>query len=249
LSLEQSLEQQEQAWQERPLLRLVYLEWYRWLADRLSQVPGTSIELGSGIGKLRRVTGEKVELTDVELTPWVDRQVDALDLPYADGSLANIVMVDVFHHLADPARFLDEATRTLASGGRVLMVEPYCSPISTFFYERFHHERTDLHADVFAVDATSATGPMESNQALPTLAFYRHRNQTLGRWVDLSLIEERRFAFVVYPLTGGFSRRPFMPDWLYRPLRALEWCLRPFASLIAFRCLVVLERRAVSSSG
>jgi len=247
MSLEQSLEEQEQAWQERPLLRLVYLEWYRWLAERLSRVPGTSIELGSGIGKLRLVTGEKVVLTDVELTPWVDRQVDALDLPYGDGSLANIVMVDVFHHLADPARFLDEAARTLARGGRVLMVEPFCSLLSTFFYQRFHHERTDLSADVFEVDTMSATEPMESNQALPTLAFYRRRKETLGRWPELSLVEERRFAFVVYPLTGGFSRRPLMPAWLYRPLCGLEWCLRPLAGLIAFRCLVVLERRAVSS--
>ena len=243
MSLEQSLEQQEQAWKERRLLRVIYVEWYRWLADRLSQVPGESIELGSGIGKLRAVTGDKVVLTDVELTPWVDAKVDALHLPYQDGSLANIVMLDVFHHLADPARFLDEATRTLASGGRLLMVEPYCSPVSTFFYQHFHHERTDLSAEVFDVDLQSATGPMESNQALPTLAFYRHREETLRRWRQLALVEERRFAFFVYPLSGGFSRRPIVPASLYRPLSALEWCLQPLAPVLAFRCLVVLESR------
>src|SRR5204863_9678622 len=134
----------------------LYLEWYRTLADRLSPVAGRSIEVGSGIGKLRLVTGGRVVLTDVERTRWIDEQVDALRLPYEDGSLANIVMVDVFHHLADPGRFLDEASRTLASAGRVLMVEPYCSLLSTFFYQRFHHERTDLTADVFAVDTMSA---------------------------------------------------------------------------------------------
>ena len=185
-------------------------------------------------------------LTDVERTRWAAEQVDALQLPHADGSLANIVMVDVFHHLASPARFLDEATRTLAGGGRVVMIEPYCSPVSTFFYRRFHHERTDLDADVFAADERSASAPMESNQALPTLAFYRQRRETLRRWPSLALVEEKRFAFLLYPLSGGFSRRPVVPHRLFAPLRAVESGLAPLARLLAFRCLVVLERVAAT---
>jgi SAM-dependent methyltransferase len=243
MELEHTLEQQEQAWNRRPLLRRLYSDWYRRLADRLSPVAGESIELGSGIGKLRTVTGDRVRLTDVAQTRWADGQADALNLPYPDGSLANIVMVDVFHHLADPARFLDEATRTLQPGGRVLMVEPYCSPVSTFFYRRFHHERTDLSADVFAADTVSAADPLASNQALPTLAFYRRRTETLRRWDSLALVEEQRFAFFVYPLSGGFSRRPLVPAFLYTPLQALERRLQPLAPILAFRCLIVLERR------
>jgi SAM-dependent methyltransferase len=246
MGLELALEQQEAAWNERPLLRRVYCEWYRWIAERLSPVPGSSLELGSGIGKLKLVTGDRVALTDVEQTRWAPEQVDALNLPYADGSVANIVMVDVLHHVADPARFLDEATRTLATGGRLLMVEPYCSPVSTLFYTRFHHERTDLSADVFAADELSAAAPMESNQAIPTLLFYRRRGEALRRWPSLVLLEEKRFSFVLYPLSGGFSRRPLVPSGLYAPLRAVERCLSPLAPALAFRCLVVLERAAVT---
>ena len=72
-----------------------------------------------------------VVTTDVEPTPWADHVVDAERLPYGDGSLANLVLIDVFHHLADPAGFLDEASRTLAPGGRVVILDPYCSPVST----------------------------------------------------------------------------------------------------------------------
>jgi SAM-dependent methyltransferase len=245
--LERSLELQEQAWNDRPLLRAVYGEWYRWIIARLSPVAGHSIELGSGIGKLQLVAGERVMLTDVVKTRWVDQRVDALNLPYADGSVANIVMVDVFHHLADPARFLDEASRTLASGGRIVMVEPYCSPVSTVFYRRFHHERTDLSADPFAPDPVSASAPMESNQAIPTLAFFKRRGETLRRWPLLELFEEKRFACILYPLTGGFSRRSLVPYWLYQPLQAAERCAQPLASIMAFRCLVVLERNDAQS--
>lgn len=242
-ALEQALEHQERAWRERPLLRKVYLEWYRVMLDRLAPVPGRSIELGSGIGQLRGLAGDRVTLTDVAKTKWVEECVDALQLPDPDGALANIVMLDVFHHLADPARFLDEATRALRPGGRVVMVEPYCSPVSGLFYRRFHHERTDLDADPFAPDETTAAAPLDSNQARPTLVFYRHRAEFDQRWPKLQLVEERRFSFLTYPLTGGFSRRPILPGPLYPSLQFVERAFRPLAPLLAFRCLVVLERR------
>jgi SAM-dependent methyltransferase len=242
-SLVESLSEQERAWETRPLLRRLYHEWYRDIVARLAAVPGVSVELGSGIGRLRDVAGDRVELTDVEATPWAARAVDALALPYDDGAVANLAMLDVFHHLADPARFLDEADRVLAPGGRVIAVEPYCSPVSTPLYRRFHEERTDLDVDPFSADPGIAEAPFASNQALPTLVFYRRRDEFARRWPALRLVEERRFAFVLYPLSGGFSKPPLVPRLLVPPLELLERLLRPLAPLLAFRCLVVLEKR------
>lgn len=237
-----TLREQEQAWHERPLVRRLYLEWYRALFERLADVGGISVELGSGIGRLRDVAGTRVVLTDVEPTPWSDETVDALHLPYADGSLANIVMLDVFHHLADPARFLDEVARTLAPGGRLLLIEPYCSPVSTPLYRGFHHERTDISADPFAVDPSVARAAFDSNQAVPTLVFFRRLTELGRRWPELRIVERKRFAFVVYPLSGGFTRRPLLPRPLYPVARLIERALGPLAPLLAFRCLVVLEK-------
>jgi SAM-dependent methyltransferase len=243
-SLVETLHRQDAAWSQRPLVRRLYRQWYGDLVARLARVDGKSIELGSGIGRLQDVAGTRVTLTDVEQTPWTDVTVDALALPYGDRSLANIVMLDVFHHLADPARFLDEARRVLVPGGRVLMIEPYCSPASTPLYRRFHEERTDLAVDPFSADGAIAETPFESNQALPTLAFFRRREELRRRWPELRLVEERRFSFVLYPLSGGFSKPPLVPSPLIRPLELLERCLQPLAPLLAFRCLVVLEKRS-----
>jgi SAM-dependent methyltransferase len=237
-----TLREQEQAWQERPLVRRIYREWYRALVERLSDVGGISVELGSGIGRLREVAGTRVVLTDIEETPWSDEAVDALHLPYADVSLANIVMLDVFHHLADPARFLDEVERTLAPGGRLLMIEPYCSPISTPLYRGFHQERTDTSADPFAPDPEIAHEAFDSNQALPTLVFYRRLAELHRRWPALRLVEQKRFSFLLYPLSGGFTHRPLLPPPFYPVVRLIERALRPFAPVLAFRCLVVLEK-------
>jgi SAM-dependent methyltransferase len=236
------LREQEQAWHERPLLRRLYRDWYRLIVERLANVPGESIELGSGIGRLREIAGDRVRLTDVTPTPWTEEIVDAHELPFVDGSLANIVSVDVFHHLANPPRFLDEADRALAPGGRVVLIEPYCSPVSTPLYRLFHHERTETNVDPFRPDTRVGTGPLESNQALPTLAFFRRAGEFRSRWPRLRLAERQRLAFLLYPLSGGFSKQPLVPAALYTPLRGVERVLTPLAPLLAFRCLVVVEK-------
>jgi SAM-dependent methyltransferase len=235
------LSHHEAAWRSKPLLRRLYRDWYRLVASRLSTVGGPTVELGSGIGRFKEVVPDTV-LTDVVPTPYADAVVDAAALPYADGSLANIVLVDVFHHLARPGRFLDEAARTLAPGGRAVLLEPYCSPVSTLAYRNAHHEDVDLDADPFADDPALEASPWLANQALPTIAFFRRSDELARRWPALELAERRRLSLFVWILSGGFSRRGLAPVSLYRPLSAVERLLSPLLPVAAFRCLVVLAR-------
>jgi SAM-dependent methyltransferase len=237
----EELELQERSWEQNDLLRSLYQGWYREIAARLSPVPGMTVELGSGIGKLREAAPHAV-LTDVSSTPWIDAVVDAQQLPYEDGSVANLVLVDVLHHVPQPTRFFDEAKRVLATGGRVVLLEPYCSPVSYRLYRAFHHETTDLDVDPFADDALSTDDALDSNQAIPTLLFFRHAAEFRRRWPGLELAERRRLALLAYPLSGGWRRRASLPKTALRPVLALESLLRPLAPLLAFRCLVVVER-------
>jgi len=239
--LVETLSQLQEAWQSRPLLRRLYNDWFDQIASRLSPVEGPTIELGSGFGPLRQRIPDLVT-TDVEPTPWADVVVDAQSIPYPDASLANIVAVDVLHHLADPTRFLDEARRTLRPSGRVVAIEPYTSALWTIVYRSFHHELTQPEVDPFKLDPRLSARAMEGNQALPTALFFRHADEFRERWPELRIVERRRFAFLLYPLSGGFTRRQILPNALYRPLRALEAVLAPAAPLIASRCLIVLER-------
>jgi SAM-dependent methyltransferase len=240
-SLVDALRGQEASWNARPLVRSLYVSWFEEICSALSPVDGRSVELGSGIATLQE-TCPRVEPTDVEPTPWASEVVDAEALPYEDGTLANLVLVDVFHHLARPARFLDEAERTLAPGGRIVVLDPYCSPVSTRAYRRFHHERTDLSAAPFDHDASIAAEPLASNQARATLAFFRHVDELAKRWPVFRIVERRRLAMLAYPLSGGFTGRPFVPTVVGRGLARVEGVLGFLAPLLAFRCLVVLER-------
>jgi SAM-dependent methyltransferase len=247
LSLEEALRGQLRSWEERPLLRLLYRRWFREIRARLSPVTGRSVELGAGIGRLQEVAPE-VAATDVVATPWTDEVVDAEGLPFADATLANLVLVDVFHHLARPARFLSEAARALAPGGRIVVLDPYCSPLSSVAYRLFHHERTDLGAEAFEDDPSIAGHPLDSNQARATLAFFRRRDELERRWPELEVVERKLLAFLAYPLSGGFTGRKLVPNAVGRALLRAEPALRPVSRLIAFRCLVVLERRGGSGT-
>ena len=124
-----TLEIQREAWERRPLVRELYEGWYRRIAGELAPGGAPTVEIGCGIGTLKESIPEVIA-TDVVETPWTDQVVDASSLTYGDAELSNLVMVDVLHHLSEPIRFLNEARRVLAPGGRVVMVEPYCSPVA-----------------------------------------------------------------------------------------------------------------------
>jgi SAM-dependent methyltransferase len=236
------LREQRRAWERRPLVRRLYNGWFAEIESRLAAVPGPTIELGAGCGALKDYM-PTVVATDVVETPWVDRVVDAQRLPFDDQSVANLVMVDVLHHVARPAPALQEAQRVLAPGGRVIMLEPYCSPVSLLVYRFLHHETADTHADPERPFPQSGPNPMDANIALPTLLFWR-RDEVLRAWTPgLRLVERQRLAWLVYPLSGGFSKPPVLPDAVARPALAIERVLAPLlAPLAAFRCLIVLER-------
>ena len=192
---------QREAWDERPLVRRLYSGWFEQIAARLAPVDGPVVELGAGSGGFKDHL-PSVIATDIVETPWVDRTADAERLPFADGELANIVMVDVMHHLPDPAAALAEAARALVPGGRVVMVEPYCSPVSGLFYRHLHHEGADPNVDLTGPGAQSSDDPFDANNALPTLLFWRHPD-LVARWApDLRIVERAALRLARLPALG-----------------------------------------------
>lgn len=51
-------------------------------------------------------------------------QASVYELPFAAGTFDQLISRDLIHHLEEPDRFLDEAARVLARGGRIDVLEP-----------------------------------------------------------------------------------------------------------------------------
>lgn len=246
-------EEHRRSWGNNEAVRTLYAGWYGRVAARLPDPAlGPFVEIGSGPGFARSfIPG--LRLTDVVRAPWHDEEVNADHLPYADGSLGALVLFDVLHHLAAPAAFFDEALRVLAPGGRVVMCEPYLSPLSFPVYRFLHEEPVVLGVDPLAVQsgAPRAGGaekdPFDSNQAIPTLLFARPRGRRAfaDRFPRFEIGAVERLAGPAYPASGGFGKKPLLPLGAWRLLNGLEHRLPEAAyRLIGFRLLVHVEKRA-----
>lgn len=222
----------------KPFLRRVYEEWYRGIAAEVPPGPGDVLELGTGAGFLKDFLPRLVT-SDVFPLDGVDRIVDSADLPFDDGALKGIVMTNVFHHFPDPTRFLDEATRCVRTGGRVVMLEPWNTPWSRLVYRRLHHEPFEPGAD-WGFDGI---GPLsDANGAQPWIVFARDRARFLVEYPDWTVRSVRELMPFRYLVSGGVSMRGLMPGWTFPLWRALEACLGPCRGLLGMFALITLEK-------
>src|SRR5215831_11048131 len=116
--------QHHAVWERKPILRILYTEWYREIVPWLR--PGRTLEVGAGTGNLKQFF-PNVLSTDVVRLPWLDLVADGQFLPYSTESLTNIVLFDTLHHIENVRLFFDEALRTLLPRGRLVIMDPYVS--------------------------------------------------------------------------------------------------------------------------
>jgi SAM-dependent methyltransferase len=228
-------------WERKPVLRAVYCDIYRRMLA--ATAPGPILELGGGSGNFKMIAPATIT-SDILPVPWLDLVCDAQRLPFAPGSFANLVMVDVIHHVERPLHVFAEAQRVLRPGGRLILCEPAITPVSSIFYRLFHQEPVDMSVDPLADGTISPDkNPYDSNQAIPTLLVGRYRGALARAVPGLELASLDWFSFLAYPLSGGFKSWSALPAAAARPLLAMEWSLRGLIGRVAaFRLLAVFRK-------
>jgi SAM-dependent methyltransferase len=249
VSLEK-LEEHRRLWSRKPVLGDVYAVWFESLVGALP-TSGRVLEVGAGPGFLAefargRHAGRWIA-TDVLEAPWNDLVADALRLPARDGTIDAVVGLDVVHHLAEPARFFEEAARVLAPGGRLAVVEPWITPFSYPIYRFLHQEGCDTTLDpwhpfgngsakeAFDGDGGVFTGLLGS---LPADGWSRFG---LGP-PRVTLIN--CFAYL---LSLGFREGSLLPRAIAPLLLALDKSSGFLSRVFAMRALCVWERRGIIS--
>jgi len=231
---------------EKPFLRRLYDEWFKGIRDELPAGKGPVIEVGSGAGYLEKFAPHVVK-SDTIPCPDIDIVLDGGALPFADASLAALVMVDVFHHLSRPRSFLQEAQRCLSPGGMIIMIEPWVTPWSRFAYGRFHPEPFVPEAKTWEFPST---GPLSgANIALPWIVFSRDRDMFQAEFPLLRIQAIEPMMPFLYLLSGGLSFRSFQPGWTYPLWRFLERLLVSVRPDIAMFARIAVHRIETGECG
>jgi hypothetical protein len=231
------------AWRQRPLLRQVYGRFYELIRRELAPLPGPIVELGSGIGAIKEFIPACVT-TDIFPNPWLDRQENAYALSFADSSVSNLILLDVFHHLIYPGTALDEFHRVLSANGRVIILEPAMSLLGKLIYGLFHHEPLGLQKPIswFAPEGVAAkeAGYYAAQGNASRVFLGDNYKGALSRW-DIPIVES--LAEIAYVASGGFSKPQLYPSSLLPVIRPIEKILAIWPNLFATRILVILEKK------
>lgn len=235
-----------QHWERKPLLRSIYREFYTYIAVEVDKtISGEILELGSGIGSIKELVPECIR-TDIFPNPWLDRTENAYKLTVRDGTVSNIILFDVFHHLRHPGTALDECRRALAPEGKLIIFDPCLSILGALVYRLFHHEPIALFDAVewrapqgWSIENDSYYAAMGNASRVFGALPLKGANLDLSGW---KVSKMRRFAALSYVLSGGYGAPQLYPASFYPCLKKLDKVLDLFPWIFATRLLVVLER-------
>ncbi len=227
----------------KPLLKIVYGEFYELIAQHLSGLSGGVIaELGSGIGSIQEHIPDCIR-TDLFPAEWIDQIENAYSLSFEDGSLSDLIMIDVFHHLCYPGAALKEFHRVLMDGGRTIILDPCISLLGRLVYGPLHNEAINFHEEIHwspPDDWSPEEIDYYAAQGNATRVFMGNKFQDeLSTWKNIHVT---RLSAIAYAASGGYSRPQFYPDSAYPSIKKIERVLDKFPALFATRMLVVLEK-------
>ncbi|MCK7594469.1 class I SAM-dependent methyltransferase [Pseudomarimonas salicorniae] len=232
---------------EKRLLRSAFETFYSNMieaADRHCSPGGIELELGTGAGFMKSLR-PGLTTSDVRTADNIDMRVDALDMPFADGSVRCVYAINVFHHLSDVERFFVELKRVLKVGGAALLIEPHGGFASATVHRYLHSDETyDKTQRDWRLD--SVRGPLSgANQALAHIVFERDRPKFEARYGGALEIVEQSYQLnaMRYLVSGGVNFRQLLPDFTAPLLSAVESAISPLARHWTLHRLTVIRKK------
>ena len=236
------LESSLRKWESSPPLQSYYRDLYIDILSRRAN--GPSIEIGSGCGFIKHIDPEVIT-TDIVKTNFVDEQASAYSIESIQSSFRNIIAVDVLHHLTEPLRFLESASKSIDEDSRIILCEPAATVFGRFFYNRFHHEPCDPKTITAPFQFKEDASGFFANMGMG-IALFRNEFPSIDKLLSQINLQVRSIHyrdFLAYPLTGGFSKPAFMPSKAIKAILGIEKALPQFLlKLIGLRMTIVLVK-------
>jgi SAM-dependent methyltransferase len=227
--------------QRKPFLKQFYQDCYLSISKLLPEkISGPVIELGSGGGFLKDYIPDLIT-SEILAIPTVDIQFDGQSMPFKNASVRAVLMLDVFHHIPNPATFLAQAAHIIKPEGHLIMIEPRVTLWSRFVYRCLHHEPFDPEVNEWRFQNS---GPLTgANSALPWIVFERDRQKFEYGFPEWQIKKIHLHTPFCYLLSGGLTFKSMLPAALYPLCRRLENLLQPFKHLLSMFATIVHRRR------
>jgi SAM-dependent methyltransferase len=206
---------------ENAFLYEIYCDFYgRILRELPAREYPRILELGSGGGFLKQFA-HRLITSDCVAGPGIDRVVDACRLSdaFGEAELDAICALNVFHHLPNPSDFLLGASRVLRVGGRVVLVEPWRTPLGQWFHRLIHHEPFVADPDYWGV---VGGGRLAANSHLPTSVFQDSEARFRTQHPSLRIARIEPFHKWLYLLSGGLRLNTRVPRRAARALLEMD---------------------------
>lgn len=226
---------------KKRFLLKIYEEWFQMLFSHIPEKSSRVLEIGAGPGFSDQFS-KNVILTDILHIKNIDVQCDGTNLPFEDEVFHAVIMINVLHHIHNPARFFSEASRCLSENGVICMIEPWNTRWSKFVYTNFHFEVFDPSSSDWEMEKG---GPLSiSNQAMPWIILSRDFEKFISRFPEFTIEVFQKLMPLVYILSGGFSYPCLIPSFTYAFWRKLERVFELKQGMFAF---IVIRKRSVSN--
>jgi len=214
----------------KPFLKKLYIDWYKIFQKEMPDLPdGKVVEIGSGGGFLKQIE-PGIHTSDIQELPGNDYTFSALNMPFNDGEISALFLLNTFHHIPDANSFLRESIRVLKPQGKIIMTEPASSILGSFIYTRFHHEPFDRKGGW----TIPQNGPLSgANGALPWIVFERDRLIFDQNYPELQVLEISYHTPLRYLISGGLSFGSLAPSFSYRIFKFLDYMLSGISKQIS----------------
>ena len=177
---------------------------YKWMLPYIRS-KNSIFELGAGPGFSKAILNTpNISLTDINKYPWIDREVDALNLPFKPNSVDVFICSHMIHHVAYPSLFLKNLTTALKPEGLILINEINTSFLLKIILRIMKHEGWDYEKDVFdeKTPSNSSSYPWSANCAIPEM-LWQNKIKFETTFKGLTVKKDEFCEFFIFLLSGG----------------------------------------------
>lgn len=219
---------------------------YYWMNNHIKP-NHKGIEVGAGTGVSKEfIENKNFQITDYCDNSWLDiKNIDALKTGFDDNSFDFVISSNMIHHIYSPIIFLEEISRILKPGGKLIIQEINCSLITRMMLVLMNHEGYNFDVDVFDKNAicNDPNDLWSGNNAIPNLLF--DDKEKFHSHIPFFRIDLRDYdELLCFLNSGGVISKAFhipLPKFLLRIMQHIDKALtRMVPTLFAMQTKVVL---------